>query len=124
MAMAETGRPPFRIDWDVVDKLLQVHCTGTECASNLGVHAQTLYHACEREKGMGFTDYALKMREKGNTILRAAQANKALVDKDNTLLIWLGKVWLGQTDKIIVENSESKTLMDQIKPSTELVHEQ
>ena len=75
--MAETGRPPFPIDWDVVDKLLQVHCTGTECASNLGVHAQTLYHACEREKGMSFTNYALKMREKGNTILRAAQANKA-----------------------------------------------
>jgi len=121
---SEAGRPTIPIDWDRVDRLLSVHCPGTEVAAALGIHADTLYLACVREKGKSFTDYTAEKRQKGNTLLREAQANKALVDQDNTMLIWLGKVWLGQTDKLIIATSDDSKMINEVQgTSPELVNE-
>ncbi len=92
-------RPSIPIDWDLVDKLLMAHCSGTEIAAHIGCHADTLYERLKLEKGTSFTDYALAKRAKGNSLLRTKQLQKALAGKgDNTMLIWLGKQYIGQTE--------------------------
>lgn len=91
------GRPAYTIDWHKVEQLLMAGCTGTEVASHFGMHADTFCRHVEKEKGKLFTDYAAEFRQKGDTLLRAAQFQKAL-EKDNTMMIWLGKQRLKQKE--------------------------
>lgn len=94
-------RPQKEVDWKKVDELLIARCLGTEIAGYFGMCADTLYKRVEREKGMTFSAYLQQNRSKGEAILRAHQYAKALglTDKgDNTLLIWLGKNRLNQSD--------------------------
>ena len=51
------ARPLIEIDWSQVDKMCEIHCTGEEQASILGVDYDTLNSACKREKGQNFSDY-------------------------------------------------------------------
>lgn len=89
--------PVKNIDWDLVDDLLVKGCTGTQIASRMGIHPDTLYDRCYNEKGTRFSEYAQQKREKGDTLLLEAQFNMA-VKKDRTMLIWLGKQRLGQKE--------------------------
>lgn len=94
-----SGHEPKTLDWKKIDELLIAGCTGTEIAGYFGIHPDTLYLRCQKEKSMGFSAYAQEKRSKGDSILRAHQYAKALglTDKgDNTLLIWLGKTRLAQ----------------------------
>ena len=91
------GRPLKKIDWDEVDKMLVAGCTGVQCAAYFDMHPQTLYDRVQIEHGVGFTEYAYKNKEKGNALLHATQFKVAL-EKDKTMLVWLGKQRLGQRD--------------------------
>tara|TARA_R110002020_G_scaffold166393_1_gene354368 strand:+ start:1301 stop:1645 length:345 start_codon:yes stop_codon:yes gene_type:complete len=91
-------KPFAKIDWEQADKMCGIHCTGEEIASILNVDYDTLNAACKREKGMGFSDYSDQKRSSGRASLRRRQYGIAM-DGNSTMLIWLGKNWLGQTDK-------------------------
>ena len=96
------GRPKKPIDWEKVKDLCMAGCSGPEIAPHFDIHPETFYDRCVIDQGVKFTDFAGEHRQKGISLLRAAQFAKALghSDKgDNTLLIWLGKQRLGQTDK-------------------------
>jgi len=96
------GRPVIPIDWEFVEALLEAGCKGTEIAFRIGVTPETLYERTEKERGMSFSSYSLKHREKGEATLREVQYLKAIgkYDKgDNMMLIWLGKNRLKQVDK-------------------------
>lgn len=90
-------RPEKPIDWKIVDQLLLAGCTGTEIAANFDIHADTLYNRIQEKYGMTFTAFSAERRQKGESILRAKQYEKAL-EKDNTMLIWLGKQRLNQKE--------------------------
>lgn len=102
MPRKPTGKPSARpnkpIDWDLVDKLLEAGCLGTEIAANFDMHPNTFYDRCQLEKKMGFTEYQAQKRGKGDSILRAVQFQTAVKDKDRSMLIWLGKQRLGQKE--------------------------
>lgn len=91
------GRPAKPIDWKLVDQLILAGCTGVEIAANFHIHADTLYRQIENEYGTNFTDYAAQYYQKGDSLLKVKQFEKAL-EKDNTMLIWLGKQRLGQKE--------------------------
>jgi hypothetical protein len=91
------SRPEKPIDWKVVDQLLMAGCLGTEIAANFDMHPDTFYNRVEQQYGMGFTAYCSEKRSKGDSLLRAKQFEKAL-EKDNTMLIWLGKQRLQQKE--------------------------
>lgn len=85
------------IDWDMVDNLCAIHCTGEEIAAVLMVDYDTLNTACKREKRKLFSDYSAEKRQGGKASLRRrqwAQADEGSV----AMQIWLGKQWLGQSD--------------------------
>jgi hypothetical protein len=99
------SRPQKEIDWLKVDALLEAGCMGTEIAPHFDIHPDTLYLRTELEKGMTFTAYSTLKKNKGESILRFTQFQKAIgaTDKgDNTLLIWLGKVRLEQREETAV----------------------
>ena len=93
------ARPLAQIDWDQVDKMCAIHCTGEEQAAVLGVDYDTLNAACKRELGVGFSDYFKQKASSGKMSLRRKQYTAAM-DGNTTMLVWLGKNWLGQTDQV------------------------
>ena len=92
------GRKKIEIDWNVVDEKLSHFCNGTEVAAFLGMHEDTLYKRIEEKYKMGFSAYRAQKRAKGEMILRELQL-KSAKEGNTSMLIWLGKQYLGQTDK-------------------------
>jgi len=104
------ARPKANIDWDIVDSMLEADCEGTEIAARLCIHPDTLYNRCQEDHNMGFSDYLRQKKGSGNVLLKMAQFDSAIKDKNIPMQIWLGKQRLGQKDKIDTEHSgEIKT---------------
>ena len=107
------GRPLAKIDWDIVNDLLIAGCPGTEIAASLGWAPETIYLHCQQEHGISFTEYSRQYYGKGENILRRQQFLKAIGQSevgDNTLLIWLGKTRLKQSEKQEISITTSGTV--------------
>jgi hypothetical protein len=100
------GRPKAKIDWLLVDKYLQADCKGVEVAAAIGVAPITLYRNCKRENKVNFEAYLQEKKAHGNTMLRVKQFQLALAG-DKTMLIWLGKQRLNQTDRQAIDHAGS-----------------
>ena len=98
------GRKPAKIDWQKVDNFLLAGCDGSEIAPHFGIDAQTLYRHCKAEKKVDFEAYKREKQSQGDSLLRAAQFKKAIQEGDNTMLVWLGKQRLNQSDKKQVDH--------------------
>jgi len=112
------GRKPLIIDWGTVDRLLMIACTGEEIASYLGVNYDTLNSHCKKEKLCDFSEYIknginktfkVSLRRAQRTMALGVQdSNGAWLEKPNvSMLIWLGKQTLGQTDKNNMEFTDN-----------------
>ncbi len=91
-----TGRPRATIDLAQITALAQIQCTDYELALVIGVSERTI----ERRKKSDekFLAAYEKGRAEGRTSLRKWQF-EAAKNRNITMLIWLGKQYLGQTDK-------------------------
>lgn len=92
------GRPEKVINWEQIDGLCALHCTGAEIASIVGVDYSSLERQIRVKFGKTFTEYFTEKAANGKMSLRRRQF-KAAMDGNPTLLIWLGKQMLGQKDK-------------------------
>ena len=73
----------------------------------------TIERWCKRTYELGFADAYKKFSATGKTSLRRHQFD--LAKKGNAaMLIWLGKQYLGQSDKPITEQYEEETNVDQL----------
>lgn len=88
------------VDWDKVDNLIMAGCTITQVAASIGMDRDTLYKKCEKEKNTPLSAYHQSKREHGDGLLLAAQYQKAIKDKNPTMLIWLGKQRLQQKENL------------------------
>ncbi len=86
------------IDWDKVDHYFMAGSSITQCAAALGVSVDTLERKAISEKNARIADIQQQKREKGNLAIHAAQYEKAIKDRNPTMLIWLGKQRLQQKD--------------------------
>lgn len=98
------GRKKLIIDWASFDKLAAINCTRDEISAFLGVSNDTLERACKREKKMSFAAYYDKKNADGRTSLRRKQFDLAQ-NGNVTMLVWLGKQRLDQTDKVVATNN-------------------
>ena len=94
----KTGRPKIEIDFAEVDKLCQIQCTGEEIASFFEISYDTLERRCKEQFKVSFAEYIKEKSSKGKSSLRRLQW-KAAMNGNVTMLIWLGKQYLGQADK-------------------------
>lgn len=110
MAMGRgRGRPKKNLtkeQWSSIDYMCMIHCTGEEIAGVLHVDYDTLNRNCREQKGVNISDYIKEHQNGGKMSLRRAQW-KAAESGNVSMLIWLGKQWLGQTDKQEVSVSAS-----------------
>jgi hypothetical protein len=91
------GRPPFDFSPKVLQQiqdLASYMCTKEEVANIIGCHRTTLYR----------NEQALEAYEKGVNVakqkIRKTQFDIATKLNSSIMAMWLGKVYLGQTDKI------------------------
>jgi len=93
------------IDWELVQKLAHIQCTQAEIASTVGVSVDTLHRHPE------FAEVYKRGAEGGRKSLRRMQFESAT--KGNVVMqIWLGKQYLGQADKQLVDTRVVRGLTD------------
>ena len=99
----KVGRPKLNIDYETVSKLARMMCTMQEIASFLDVSINFL------EKDAEFIRVYKKNIDNGKISLRRSQLK--LADSGNcTMNIWLGKQYLGQTDKVETDNKNTQSI--------------
>lgn len=124
--MAKAGRP--KIVWTneqykVLEGLCSIQATIEEIENVLQIDHKTLYRLCREhykdEKGrpMDFSQVYKKYSVSGKISLRRMQFKCA--DAGNaTMLIWLGKQYLGQTDKQEIETNVPQDFTFNILPAS------
>ena len=110
------ARPRKEIGRDEFEKLCGMQCTKEEICGWFGVTDKTLENWCKREYKQGFSEIFHNKRAMGKISLRRAQFQ--LAQKDSRMAIFLGKNYLGQTDKkeIVAGNAgQLNSLIDGLK---------
>jgi len=96
------------VNWEQVEKLLQIQCTRDEIASVMNMDSKTLVKHIKDEKDLTFEEYKNLHSGLGKANLRKQQM--AAAEKGNTgMLIWLGKQYLGQAEKSEIAISDQKS---------------
>lgn len=117
MAKGQIKQAQIKIDQDQFERLCEIQCVREEIAAFFKVSMSTLGRWCVETYGENFEDVYKIYRSGGKISLRRAQWTKATHGKgDTTMLIWLGKQYLEQTDKVESENIERVQIVNDIKP--------
>ena len=95
----KTGRPRIEIDFNELDKLCGLQCSQTEIASWFDCSIDTIEARIKETHGMSFPEYFEQKRGRGKIALRRRQYEAAMAG-NTALLIWLGKQYLGQSEKL------------------------
>lgn len=101
------GRPRKEIDMDLVERLANIQCTQEEIACVVGCSVDTLVAQ------PGFSEIYKKGKEVGKSSLRRTQWK--LAQTNTAMAIWLGKQYLGQTDKIENVDDQKITIVSDVK---------
>lgn len=106
------GRPKKVIDYDLVQELAGIQCTQQEIASVLKIAVRTLQNDDEfmRIYKNGMQEGKMSLRR-----MQWASAKKGNV----TMLLWLGKQYLGQRDKIESTDITNRELLEQLSKKSE-----
>lgn len=117
------GRPRKNIDKKQFEDLCAIQCTEKEICGWFDVCEDTLNAWCKREYGLCFSDTFEQKRGKGKISLRRRQFQCA--EKGNaSMLIWLGKQYLGQKDsptmaEIAIDNTAEDALSKALRELAE-----
>lgn len=101
------GRPPIEIDLLQLERLASIQCTDAEIAAVLGVSTDTL--ARRKTADTNFVNALESGKAKGRATLRRLQWQRATNGSD-TMLIWLGKQTLNQTDRAQLTGADGGAL--------------
>ena len=99
------GRPKKEIDQKHFEKLCGLQCTLEEMCCYFDCNTDTIEKWCKNTYKMNFSEVFSLKRGGGKISLRRKQFEVAM-DGNPTMLIWLGRNMLGQTDKPDTDNSE------------------
>ena len=97
------GRPKIEIDVDQFEKLCNIQCTKEEIAGWFNCSEDTIENFCKKEYKDTFSAVFKRHSGKGKVSLRRNQFK--LSETNVTMAIFLGKQYLGQSDKIETVNS-------------------
>lgn len=106
--MAKRGPKIKTVNWTEFDKLCALQCSLREIAGWFNVSEDTIENIVKREKGIKFSEYFAQKKSHGKIALRRKQYETAM-SGSVPLLIWLGKQYLGQSEKVERPDEENKT---------------
>lgn len=125
--LTKAGRPkqkpgvkPLVVDLSRLPALCRIQATAEECASVLGISQDTLERRLKTEHGCTFSEFYNRYAAPGKCSLRRLQWKLAR-SGNPTMLIWLGKQWLGQTDK--AETDTKAATAEEIAAELRKLHE-
>ena len=125
--LTKSGRPkqkpgvkPLVVDLSRLPALCRIQATAEECASVLGISQDTLERRLKTEHGCTFSEFYNRYAAPGKCSLRRLQWKLAR-SGNPTMLIWLGKQWLGQTDK--AETDTKAATAEEIAAELRKLHE-
>ena len=96
--MARTGRPRKEIDQIHFEKLCSIMCTKDEIAGFFDCSPDTIENYCKKTYRKTFSAVYKDKSAQGKISLRRTQFK--LAEKSPAMAIFLGKQYLGQTDKV------------------------
>lgn len=111
--MARIGRPKKEIAQDEFEKLCGLHCTLTEIAEWFKCSEDTIERWCKRTYKESFAETYKKKSAHGKISLRRKQFEVANAG-NVSMLIWLGRNWLGQRDTVEVMAEAGESTIEQI----------
>jgi carbamoylphosphate synthase small subunit len=88
------------INWPQVKSLASLQCTQQEILAITNVDDKTLTKACLREQGKTWKEFVRDAMASGCAALRKKQFEVALQEGNPRMLVWLGKQYLGQFDRV------------------------
>ena len=94
----KVGRKTIELDRDQFESLCGMLCTEEEIAGFFKVSVDTVERWCKREYGKKFCEVSKIYAEAGKVSLRRAQLAAAMAGSV-PMMIFLGKNYLGQSDK-------------------------
>ena len=109
------GRPRKEIDIKMFEGLCKLQCTKDEICGLLEIDEKTLTAWCQRTYGMGFSDIYSKKSATGKMSIRRYQMQLA-EQLNPTMLIWLGKQYLGQRDKQEIDATANMNITIKLEP--------
>lgn len=106
------ARPKIEIEKEQFNKLCFLQCTLSEIAAFFNCSEDTIERWCKREYKEGFADVYSKKRGLGKISLRRSQFRMA--ETNPTMAIWLGKQYLGQTERqeVAVSVKDDETIKE------------
>ncbi len=112
---AKRGRKHIEINQESFESLCALQCTLAEISGFFGCSADTIERWCKRTYKMNFADIFAQKRTPGQISLRRSQFR--LAEKNASMGIWLGKQYLGQSDKVSEREAvaEDDGFMDALK---------
>jgi hypothetical protein len=84
--------------WDQLDAMI-IWSNQVYCAEKLGINIDTLADRIKERTGLSFSEYKDQKKEAMRVNIRKKQYDVAMAG-NVSMLIWLGKNELGQTDKV------------------------
>ena len=109
------ARPVIEIKTEQFESLCNLQCTLTEIAGFFKCSEDTIENWCKRTYKASFSECYKKYSQGGKISLRREQWKKEKKG-NSSMLIWLGKQWLGQTDKV-----ENTTSFEDLTPLADLL---
>lgn len=103
------------IDKAQFETLCSIMCSQEEICAVFNVSDFTIRNWCNETYGETFEKVADRFRNVGKSSLRRTQFK--LAEKNTQMSIWLGKQYLGQTDKIENTNEERIVIVNDIPES-------
>lgn len=110
------ARPRKEIDEEMFKKLCGLQCTEEEIAGVFDCSPDTIERWCKRTFNANFAEIFKKYSANGKTSLRRYQFE--LAKKNAAMAIFLGKNYLGQTDRI----EQIVTEVEDLKPLSEMLN--
>ena len=101
------GRKPIEIDWTQFEKLCAIQCTREEIAAWFNCSIDTIERSVKKKYKETFAAVFAQKRRNGHISLRRKQFETAM-SGDKTMLIWLGKQYLGQSDKTEIKDERPR----------------
>lgn len=108
------GRPKTKIDKQQFESLCNLQCTLEEIAGFFKCCDETINNWCKENYGESFLGVFKKYSQNGKISLRRHQFR--LAEKNPSMAIFLGKQWLGQSDKV-----EQATSFEDLTPLADLI---
>lgn len=116
------GRPKKEISKDQFEKLCALQCTKEEICSFLEVSDKLIDKFCKETYKRSFSEVFAEKREVGKISLRRNQWK--LSEKSAAMAIFLGKNYLGQTDKVqVTDEREDDGFIDALKEGAKVWEE-